>query len=54
MVEEKDLEEKFKKYFLILVSDESTQQELKQNLKRLSRPNATHNIIREIVQLNDN
>ena len=54
MVEEKDLEEKFKKYFLILVSDESTQQELKQNLKRLSRPNATQNIIREIIQLNDN
>ena len=49
----KDLEEKFKRCFSLLVSDESTRQELKQNLKRLSRPNATQNIIKEIMELND-
>ena len=54
MVEEKDLEEKFERYFSLLVSDKSIQKELVKNLRRLSRPNATQKIISEIIELNDN
>ncbi len=53
MLEEKELEEKFKKHFSLLVSDESIQKELQKNLRRLSRPDATQEILNEIIEINE-
>ena len=54
MLEEKELEEKFEKHFSFLVSDQSIQKEMQKNLRRLSMPDATNNILKEIIKLHDN
>lgn len=51
LLRENELEEKFETTFSNLISDESLQKELSQNIKSLAKPNATKDIVEEIIKL---
>jgi UDP-N-acetylglucosamine--N-acetylmuramyl-(pentapeptide) pyrophosphoryl-undecaprenol N-acetylglucosamine transferase len=51
LISEKSLETEFLKQFNSLVSDEVLQKELSQNCRKLARPNATQDIVAEIIKL---
>ncbi|MFY7957352.1 MAG: undecaprenyldiphospho-muramoylpentapeptide beta-N-acetylglucosaminyltransferase [Flavobacterium macrobrachii] len=51
LLKENELDEKFETTFSNLISDESLQKELSQNIKSLAKPNATKDIVEEIVKL---
>ncbi len=51
LLKENELDEKFETTFSNLISDESLQKELSQNIKSLAKPNATKDIVEEILKL---
>jgi UDP-N-acetylglucosamine--N-acetylmuramyl-(pentapeptide) pyrophosphoryl-undecaprenol N-acetylglucosamine transferase len=51
LLKESELDEKFQSTFSNLVSDENLQKELSQNIKSLAKPNATKDIVEEIIKL---
>lgn len=51
LLKETELDEKFETTFSNLISDESLQKELSQNIKSLAKPNATKDIVEEIIKL---
>ncbi|MFN8324525.1 undecaprenyldiphospho-muramoylpentapeptide beta-N-acetylglucosaminyltransferase [Flavobacterium sp.] len=51
LLKENELDEKFETIFSNLISDESLQKELSQNIKSLAKPNATKDIVEEIIKL---
>ena len=53
MIEEKELEENFQKKISLLVGNESIQKQIKENLRRLSKPDATQKILNEIIEIHE-
>ena len=51
LLRENELEENFEKTFSELISDENLQKELSQNIKKLAKPNATKDIVEQIIKL---
>lgn len=51
LLKENELEEKFEKTFTDLISNENLQKELSQNIKKLGKPNATKDIVEQIIKL---
>jgi len=51
LLRENELDEKFETTFSNLISNESLQKELSQNIKSLAKPNATKDIVEEILKL---
>ena len=51
LIEENELDEKFRAQFSNWVSNSAQQQKMQANLKALSKPEATQTIINEIQQL---
>ena len=51
LIRESELEAQFETVFSDLISNESKQAELSQNIKKLAKPNATKDIVEEIVKL---
>ena len=51
LIKESDLESKFESTFSDLVSNNDLQLELGQNIKKLAMPNATKDIVEEIIKL---
>jgi UDP-N-acetylglucosamine--N-acetylmuramyl-(pentapeptide) pyrophosphoryl-undecaprenol N-acetylglucosamine transferase len=51
LIKESELEAQFETVFSDLISNESKQTELSQNIKKLAKPNATKDIVEEIVKL---
>ncbi|MCA1966556.1 MAG: undecaprenyldiphospho-muramoylpentapeptide beta-N-acetylglucosaminyltransferase [Flavobacterium sp.] len=51
LIRESELETQFETVFSDLISNESKQAELSQNIKKLAKPNATKDIVEEIVKL---
>lgn len=51
LLKENELDEKFETTFSGLISNENLQKELSQNIKSLARPNATKDIVEEIIKL---
>lgn len=51
LIKENELNEKFETVFSDLISNESLQQDLSQNIKKLAKPNATKDIVEEIIKL---
>ncbi|MQP25448.1 undecaprenyldiphospho-muramoylpentapeptide beta-N-acetylglucosaminyltransferase [Flavobacterium sp. LMO8] len=51
LIKESELEAQFETIFSDLISNESKQSELSQNIKKLAKPNATKYIVEEIVKL---
>lgn len=51
LVKESDLESQFETVFEELVSDEEKQKQLSENIKKLALPNATKDIVEEIIKL---
>ncbi len=51
LIKESELDAQFEKVFSDLISNESKQAELSQNIKKLAKPNATKDIVEEIVKL---
>ncbi len=51
LIKEPELENKFETIFKDLISNEEKQKELSQNIKKLAKPNATKDIVDEIVKL---
>ncbi|WP_445714949.1 undecaprenyldiphospho-muramoylpentapeptide beta-N-acetylglucosaminyltransferase [Flavobacterium sp.] len=51
LIRESELETQFETVFSDLISNESKQVELSQNIKELAKPNATKDIVEEIVKL---
>ena len=51
LIKESELEAQFETVFSDLISNESKQVELSQNIKKLAKPNATKDIVEEIVKL---
>lgn len=51
LIKESELETQFETIFSDLISNENTQEELSQNIKKLAKPNATKDIVEEIVKL---
>lgn len=51
LLKESDLDEKFQSVFNQLIHDEKLQKELSQNIKSLGRPNATKDIVEQIIKL---
>ncbi|MFZ4105369.1 undecaprenyldiphospho-muramoylpentapeptide beta-N-acetylglucosaminyltransferase [Flavobacterium sp.] len=51
LLKEIDLEEKFETTFSNLISNENLQKELSLNIKKLAKPNATKDIVEEIIKL---
>lgn len=51
LIRESELETQFETVFSDLISNESKQSELSQNIKKLAKPNATKDIVEEIVKL---
>lgn len=51
MIKESELENTFDTVFSNLISDENLQKELSQNIKNLAKPNATKDIVEEIIKL---
>jgi UDP-N-acetylglucosamine--N-acetylmuramyl-(pentapeptide) pyrophosphoryl-undecaprenol N-acetylglucosamine transferase len=50
-LKESELEEKFETTFSDLIANEDLQKELSQNIKKLAKPNATKDIVEEIIKL---
>jgi UDP-N-acetylglucosamine--N-acetylmuramyl-(pentapeptide) pyrophosphoryl-undecaprenol N-acetylglucosamine transferase len=51
LIKENELDEKFETTFTDLISNEKLQRELSENIKKLSKPNATKDIVEEIIKL---
>jgi len=51
LIKESTLETEFETVFSDLISNESKQSELSQNIKKLAKPNATKDIVEEIIKL---
>ena len=51
LIKESELDEKFETTFTDLISNENLQKELSQNIKMLAKPNATKDIVAEIIKL---
>lgn len=51
LLRESELDEQFENTFSKLLSDENWQKELSQNIKKLAKPNATKDIVEEIIKL---
>jgi UDP-N-acetylglucosamine--N-acetylmuramyl-(pentapeptide) pyrophosphoryl-undecaprenol N-acetylglucosamine transferase len=51
LIKESDLETQFETVFSDLISSENKQVELSQNIKKLAKPNATKDIVEEIMKL---
>jgi UDP-N-acetylglucosamine--N-acetylmuramyl-(pentapeptide) pyrophosphoryl-undecaprenol N-acetylglucosamine transferase len=51
LIKESELEAQFETIFSDLISNESKQLELSQNIKKLAKPNATKDIVEEIMKL---
>src|SRR5574343_168602 len=51
LIRESELEDQFEMVFSDLISNENKQAELSQNIKKLAKPNATKDIVEEIVKL---
>ena len=51
LIRESELEAQFENVFSDLISNESKQVELSQNIKKLAKPNATKDIVEEIMKL---
>ncbi|WP_333810259.1 undecaprenyldiphospho-muramoylpentapeptide beta-N-acetylglucosaminyltransferase [Flavobacterium sp.] len=51
LIKESELEAQFETVFSDLISNESKQLELSQNIKKLAKPNATKDIVEEIMKL---
>jgi UDP-N-acetylglucosamine--N-acetylmuramyl-(pentapeptide) pyrophosphoryl-undecaprenol N-acetylglucosamine transferase len=51
LLKENELDEKFETTFSDVISNENLQIELSQNIKKLAKPNATKDIVEEIVKL---
>ncbi|MBK8600274.1 MAG: undecaprenyldiphospho-muramoylpentapeptide beta-N-acetylglucosaminyltransferase [Flavobacterium sp.] len=51
LLKENELEERFETVFNNLLIDENLQKELSQNIKTLAKPNATNDIVEEIIKL---
>lgn len=51
LIKESELEAQFETVFSDLISNESKQTELSQNIKKLAKPNATKDIVEEIMKL---
>ena len=51
LIKESELEMQFETIFSDLISNESKQSELSQNIKKLAKPNATKDIVEEIIKL---
>jgi len=51
LIRESELETQFKTVFSGLISNENKQLELSQNIKKLAKPNATKDIVEEIIKL---
>ncbi len=51
LLKESELEEKFETTFSDLISNENLQLSLSQNIKKLAKPNATKDIVEEIIKL---
>jgi len=51
LIKESDLDTTFETVFLELISNENLQKELSENIKKLAKPNATKNIVEQIVKL---
>ena len=51
LIKESELETEFETVFYDLILNESKQSELSQNIKKLAKPNATKDIVEEIVKL---
>ncbi|MCW1147286.1 undecaprenyldiphospho-muramoylpentapeptide beta-N-acetylglucosaminyltransferase [Flavobacterium lacisediminis] len=51
LIKESELETQFETIFSDLISNESKKSELSQNIKKLAKPNATKDIVEEIIKL---
>lgn len=51
LIKESELDEKFESIFNKLIHDEELQKNLRQNMKKLGKPNATNDIVEQIVKL---
>lgn len=51
LLKENELDEQFETVFTELLSNESQQKELSENIKKLAKPNATKDIVEEILKL---
>jgi UDP-N-acetylglucosamine--N-acetylmuramyl-(pentapeptide) pyrophosphoryl-undecaprenol N-acetylglucosamine transferase len=51
LLKENELDEKFETTFSDLISNEKWQNEISNNIKSLAKPNATKEIVEEIVKL---
>jgi UDP-N-acetylglucosamine--N-acetylmuramyl-(pentapeptide) pyrophosphoryl-undecaprenol N-acetylglucosamine transferase len=51
LIKESELDEKFETTFSNLISNENLQNELSKNIKLLAKPNATKDIVKEIIKL---
>lgn len=51
LIKESELDEKFESVFNKLIHDENLQKSLSENMKQLGKPNATRDIVEEIVKL---
>jgi UDP-N-acetylglucosamine--N-acetylmuramyl-(pentapeptide) pyrophosphoryl-undecaprenol N-acetylglucosamine transferase len=51
LLRESELDEQFENTFSKLLADENWQKELSQNIKKLAKPNATKDIVEEIIKL---
>jgi UDP-N-acetylglucosamine--N-acetylmuramyl-(pentapeptide) pyrophosphoryl-undecaprenol N-acetylglucosamine transferase len=51
LIKENELDDKFETTFSDLISNENLQKELSQNIKSLAKPNATKDIVEEIIKL---
>lgn len=51
LLKENELDDKFETTFSDLISNENLQNELSQNIKKLAKPNATKDIVEEIIKL---
>ena len=51
LIRENDLNEKFETVFKQLIQDENLQKSLSKNIKQLAKPNATKDIVEEIIKL---
>ena len=51
LLRESELDEKFESVFTDLISNENLQNELSENIKKLAKPNATKDIVEEIIKL---
>ena len=51
LLKESELDEKFESVFTDLISNENLQKELSQNIKKLAKPNATKDIVEEIIKI---